>query len=131
MDNKLTCLAVDDDPTSLMIITNLVKKDERLSLLETYTDPIEAAAGIILHKPSIIFLDVEMPEFTGLEMVESLVRPPKVIMITSKKDYKEKAFDLEVTDFLIKPVMKERFAQAMEKTIESIRKDNLTIKVDE
>ncbi len=131
MDKKITCLAVDDDPTSLMIISNLIKKDERISLLETYTDPIEAAAGIILHKPSIIFLDVEMPEFTGLEMVESLVRPPKVIMITSKKDYQDKAFDLEVTDFLVKPVTKDRFVEALEKTIEAIQKDSLTIKVDE
>lgn len=131
MDRKITCLAVDDDPTSLMIISNLIKKDERLSLLETYTDPIEAAAGIILHKPGIIFLDVEMPEFTGLEMVESLVRPPKVIMITSKKDYQDKAFDLDVTDFLVKPVTKDRFEQALKKTLEAIDKDSLTIKVDE
>lgn len=131
MDKKFTCLAIDDDPTSLMIISNLIKKNERLSLLETYTDPIEAAAGIILHKPAIIFLDVEMPEFTGLEMVESLVRPPKVIMITSKQDYQEKAFDLDVTDFLVKPVTKDRFEQALKKTLEAINKDSLTIKVDE
>lgn len=131
MDKKITCLAVDDDPTSLLIISSLVKKDERLQLIETYTDPIEAAAGIILHKPAVIFLDVEMPEFTGLEMVESLVRPPKVIMITSKEDYEERAFDLEVTDFLVKPVAKDRFEQALDKTLDAIKKDSLTIKVDE
>ncbi|MEL7146708.1 MAG: response regulator [Bacteroidota bacterium] len=131
MDKKINCLAIDDDPTSLMIISNLIKKDERLQLVETYTDPIEAAAGIILHKPAVIFLDVEMPEFTGLEMVESLVRPPKVIMITSKQDYKEQAFDLEVTDFLVKPVAKDRFVAALDKTLDAIEKDRLTINVDE
>ena len=131
MDEKITCLAVDDDPTSLMIISNLVKKDQRLELIETYTDPIEAAAGIILHKPAVIFLDVEMPEFTGLEMVESLVKPPKVIMITSKKDYREKAFDLEVTDFLVKPVDPTRFTEALDKTINAVKNDGLTINVDE
>ncbi len=127
MNEKLKCLAVDDDPTSLMIVSNLIKKDDRLSLIETYTDPIEAAAGVILHKPNVIFLDVEMPEFTGLEMVESLVRPPKVIMITSKKDYEAKAVDLEVTDFLIKPINKETFEQAILKTIEALKQDSLTI----
>jgi len=131
MNDTLTCLAVDDDPTSLMIVSNLIKKDDRLSLIETYTDPIAAAAGVILHKPNVIFLDVEMPEFTGLEMVESLVRPPKVIMITSKKDYEAKAIDLEVTDFLIKPINKEMFEKAVLKTIDAIKKDILTMKVNE
>ncbi|MCR9252951.1 MAG: response regulator [bacterium] len=123
MENKLTCLAIDDDATSLMLVSKLIEKHDSLSLLASYKDSIEAAAGVVLHKPDIIFLDVEMPEFTGLEMLESLVKHPKVIMITSKADYKQEASNQNVVEFLLKPLDKERFNDAVQKAIDAIEQD--------
>ena len=123
MDNKLTCLAIDDDTTSLLIASNMIKKREDLELLDSYSDPIEAAAGVVLHKPDIIFLDVEMPEFSGLDMLESLVKHPKVIMVTAKADYEQKAADQNVVDFLVKPLDKASFNTAVDKAIAAIEHD--------
>ncbi len=123
MENKLNCLAIDDDATSLMLVSKLIEKHDNLNLVASYTDAIEAAAGIVLHKPDILFLDVEMPEFTGLEMLESLVKHPKVIMITSKADYKKEASDQNVVEFLLKPLDKERFNEAVQKAIDAIEHD--------
>lgn len=123
MENKLTCLAIDDDATSLMLVSKLIEKHDSLRLLDSYKDSIEAAAGVVLHKPDIIFLDVEMPEFTGLEMLESLVKHPKVIMITSKADYKKEASNQNVVEFLLKPLDKERFNDAVQKAIDAIEQD--------
>ncbi len=123
MENKLKCLAIDDDATSLLIASNFVKKHENLELVAAYSDSIEAAAGIVLHKPDIILLDVEMPEFTGLEILESLIKHPKVIMVTGKEGYKEEADNQDVVDFLVKPLDRQKFDIAIQKAIDAIKQD--------
>ncbi|MEQ8239487.1 MAG: response regulator [Cyclobacteriaceae bacterium] len=112
---KLKAISIDDDPMSILMIENLSKKVNELDLVNTYNDPIKGAAGIILDKPDLLFLDIDMPEFNGIEIMDSLVRPPKIVVISANPNYKERVIDLEAVAFIKKPVGIKEFTDAVEK----------------
>ena len=123
MTNKIAAIAVDDDLVALKIISSLIEQVEYVDLLGMYQDPFEAVNAIFESKPDVIFLDVEMPGMTGLELIESLKNPPEIILITSKKDYAIEAFNLKVTDYLLKPIDSfARFMKAINRAQENIEK---------
>ena len=66
---KLRAISIDDDPTSILMVKQLAEKTENLELVNTYQDAVKGAAGIILDKPDVLFLDIEMPEFNGIEIM--------------------------------------------------------------
>lgn len=121
---KISCIAVDDDPVAIKIVTALIEQSDILELKGTFLDPVEATNAIFEINPEIIFLDVEMPSMTGIELIKSLKNPPEIILITSKKDYAIEAFDLSVTDYVVKPIDTSRFIQAVNKAKVNIEKRN-------
>jgi len=112
---KLRAITIDDDAMSILMIENLSKKVEDLDLVNTYDDPIKGAAGIILDKPDILFLDIDMPEFNGIEIMDSLVRPPKIIVISANPNYEDRVIDLDAVSFIKKPAGIKEFTAAVEK----------------
>lgn len=121
----MTALVVDDDPVARALIETFVTRHPALTLVGTCTDAIQAA-GVLAERRAagepveLAFLDVEMPEMTGLELAEALgagASRPQVVLITSKEEYAREAFDVEVTDYLVKPPSYGRFAKAVERAL--------------
>lgn len=118
MSAPLRCLLADDDPSSRELISNYVDRHADLRLVGTCEDGIEAA-NILRTKPvDLILLDVEMPEMSGLELVESLSDPPAIVIVTGHEEYAVEAFDANATDYLVKPVRYARFLKAIDRVVE-------------
>ena len=104
MKEKLDCIIVDDDEMSLAILESLINKTGFLNLKEKFTSAIDAANYLRNKVIDVVYLDVEMPEMTGLELLSTLERKPQVILTTSNSKYALDAFDYDVTDYLLKPI---------------------------
>ncbi len=141
----MKCIVVDDDLMSQKMVEGLVKKTPVLEHVGTYGSAIEASVAITEKEIDLIFLDVEMPEMTGLDLLKTLQNPPQIILVTSKQNYALDAFEYNVTDYLLKPIDNYgRFLKAVMKAKENVDKEvvdmadaegggsteNLFIKVD-
>jgi DNA-binding LytR/AlgR family response regulator len=114
---------VDDDRMSLRILQSLVEKTDFLSLAGAYDNALRAARALAEQEVDLLFLDVEMPDMTGLELIETLDRKPQIIITTSKEQYAMKAFDHDAADFLLKPIENyARFLKAVRKAMGNLRK---------
>lgn len=111
---KLRAIAIDDDPTATLLVKRLVKNLPQLDLVSTYNDPIRGAAGIILDQPDVIFLDIEMPELSGLDIMKALVKPKKIIVISGNENCKEAVLSLNAVSFISKPPTMEKMQEALE-----------------
>jgi DNA-binding LytR/AlgR family response regulator len=134
----MNCIIVDDDKLSLRIIEEYVKKTDTLEHVGSFTSAVEAV-NFLRNNPEtvdLIFLDIEMPEMTGLDMLDSLRNAPQVIIISSKEKYALNAFEYDVADYLLKPVNYARFYKAIDKVtnrgtrhkIESMGREEIFIK---
>ncbi|MEQ9304408.1 MAG: response regulator, partial [Marinoscillum sp.] len=116
--DKVSCIAIDDDFVALKIISSLINKTEFLELKGTYNDAIEGANAISNLKPQIVFLDVQMPDLTGMEILENMDDRPEIILITSQEKFAVEAFEFDVTDYLLKPIKNYgRFLKAVNKAV--------------
>ncbi|MEM9672539.1 MAG: LytR/AlgR family response regulator transcription factor [Cyclobacteriaceae bacterium] len=123
---KLSCAVVDDDAMTLKIMEALVKKTDSLHLIGSFQDPVAAANALQQSPVDLLFLDVEMPDMSGLELIKTLNPKPQIIIISSKKEYALDAFDYEVTDYLLKPVASyARFLQAVQRVQLKYEKSNV------
>lgn len=118
MPMKLNSIVVDDSAIQRMTITKLVNESANLNLVDDFANALEAKNTINHKDVDLIFLDIEMPLINGFDLLDGLKNKPQIIFITSKADYAVKAFDYEATDFLQKPISKERFLKAVKKAIE-------------
>ena len=117
---------MDDSAIQRIIITKLVSESIYLNLIGDFSNALEAKNCINNNIIDLIFLDVEMPLINGFDLLDGLKTKPQIIFITSKADYAIKAFDYEATDFLQKPIAKERFTKAIKKAVElhALRNEN-------
>lgn len=112
---KFTCLIVDDEPLARKLMAAHVAKIEGLELLWECADAIEAGNVLRTKKVNLLFLDIQMPEITGLQFIGTLKNPPAVILTTAYRDFAPEAFDLDVVDYLLKPISFERVLKAVNK----------------
>lgn len=110
-------LIVDDDELSRIVIENLVEQHPSLTLAGTCVNALEAVKALRDVEVDLIFLDIEMPDMSGLDLVRSLASPPQVVIISGKEEYALDAFDIDVTDYLLKPVTHARFLKAVERAM--------------
>ena len=115
---KLNCIVVDDSAIQRMTITKLVNESANLNLVGDFANALEAKNAINNNSVDLIFLDIEMPLINGFDLLDGLKLKPQIVFITSKADYAVKAFDYEATDFLQKPISKDRFLKAVKKALE-------------
>jgi len=137
---KISCAIVEDDSISLTVVESLARKTGLLDIQGTFSSPQEAISWFTENEVDLLFLDVEMPGMTGIEMLRSLPNKPDVIIISGKSNYAVEAFDLSVVDYLIKPIKDyPRFLEAVNKVISKRKKnatpvtatdENLFVKVD-
>ena len=122
---NLNCIVVDDDVLSRNVIAHFIQKTNFLNVTGEFDNAIKASNFIRDEHVDIIFLDVQMPEMTGMEFIQTLDDDFQVILITSAEKYAVEAFERSVTDYLVKPIEYPRFLQAAHKAknnIEIIRK---------
>lgn len=111
----ITCMIVEDEPLAREVLTSYIKDLNYLSLDFTCTDAIEALNVLDSNRVDLIFLDINMPRLSGLSFYKSLNKKPKVIFTTAYPDHAVEGFELEATDYLLKPFSFERFVQAVNK----------------
>jgi two-component system LytT family response regulator len=114
----LNCIAVDDEPLALSLLVDYISKIPYLRLEATCGDGFEAAKILQEKEIDLMFVDIQMPGLTGLQLIQSLARRPMVIIITAYKKFAPEGFDLDVVDYLIKPVGLDRFMKACNKAQE-------------
>jgi len=122
----LNCMVVDDDEMSRLLISKFIDQTDFLNVAQVLDNTIDASNILIGEKNNdidLVFLDVEMPEMTGLELSKSLQNTYPIIFITSKKDYAIEAFEDSAQDYLVKPVEYTRFLKAARKVLDQREKE--------
>lgn len=116
----INCIIIEDEPLAVEKLVNFIHKLPVFNLLQTFNSGI-SAIGFLKNNPvDLIFLDIEMKELTGIQLLESINLESKVIITTAYKKYAIKGFDLQVTDYLLKPITFERFVKACDKVTEEL-----------
>lgn len=111
--NKVTCIAIDDEPIALGIVVSHIKKIPYLELLAEFDNPIDASEYIQEHKVQLIFLDINMPDLSGVEFARTLDKNSKVIFTTAYDKYAVEGFQLHALDYLLKPISYTVFANSV------------------
>ena len=111
----INCIVVDDEPLARQLIESYISQLPEMNCQGSYQTAIEAFAALHQQQIDVMFLDIQMPGITGLNFIKSLKTNTKVIFITAYTEYAVDAFEIEATDYLVKPVTFERFLKAIQK----------------
>jgi DNA-binding LytR/AlgR family response regulator len=121
----IKCLIIDDDESSRLILEHYVKKHSQLELVASLQNGTEGLNFIISDTSiDLLFLDIEMPDLSGLQLLRALPKAPLTILTTSRTDYALDAYDLNVLDYLVKPVDYARFTRSVAKAMERLQVHN-------
>jgi DNA-binding LytR/AlgR family response regulator len=112
------CYIVDDEPLAIKVIEQHLSKFEGFELCGSSTEPLKAVSRIKQLQPDLLFLDIQMPQLTGLDLIESLHQKPVIILTTAYRDFAVEGFELSVLDYLVKPISLKRFTKAMDKFLD-------------
>jgi DNA-binding LytR/AlgR family response regulator len=121
---KIRCLIVDDEPLAQDILETYVNKVPDLELVAKCPNAVEARQILKTEQIDLLFLDIQMPEITGLDFMRSLNHPPAVIFTTAYANYAVEGFNLNAVDYLLKPISFDRFLKAVNKVEDRISKGN-------
>ena len=117
---RIKCLIIEDEPIAREVLRDYIKKLDDFEVAGEFENALEALSFLKQNRIDLIFLDINMPQLTGIEFLRSLSHPPKTIITTAYRKYALEGFDLQVLDYLLKPYSFERFFQAIEKYYETI-----------
>jgi DNA-binding LytR/AlgR family response regulator len=116
--NPIKCIIVDDEPLAIEIMESYVQKVDQLELKGSFRNAVTAFSFLQNCPVDLIFLDIQMPKLTGIDFLKTLKNPPKVIFTTAYRDYALEGFELEVVDYLLKPIPFDRFLKAVGRVIQ-------------
>jgi DNA-binding LytR/AlgR family response regulator len=114
------CLIVDDEQHAIDILMHYVAQTPYLKLEGTTTNPLEALQMVNTHKVDLVFLDVQMPELSGIDFIKALQGKVKVILTTAYSEFALESYELDVVDYLLKPIRLPRFLQAVQKAVKEL-----------
>jgi DNA-binding LytR/AlgR family response regulator len=120
----MTCIAVDDEPKALEVIERYCQKTGLVSLKASFREPVKAIEFLNREKVDLIFLDINMPEITGMQLLQTLSPRPLVIFTTAYSQYAVESYELNALDYLLKPVTFERFLMAINKAAAALAAKN-------
>lgn len=118
MSEKIKCVITDDEPFARKGLQGYIEKIDFMQLVGVCENAVELNSLLKKEKVDLLFLDIEMPYVTGIEFLKSIANPPKVIFTTAYEKYAVQGFDLEVLDYLLKPISFERFMKAANKAFD-------------
>ncbi|HVF80725.1 MAG TPA: LytTR family DNA-binding domain-containing protein [Flavisolibacter sp.] len=113
----INCLIVDDEQHAIDILVHYVKQTPLLHLIATATNPMEALQLVATQKVDLIFLDIQMPELTGLDFIKAIQGKAEIILTTAYSEFAIESYELDVVDYLLKPIRFPRFLQAVQKVL--------------
>lgn len=112
----IKCIIIDDEKLAREVLSIFILKSEKLVLVEQFSNAIDAIKYLNANKVDLIFLDIHMPNFSGFDFVQTIKNPPKVILVTTDKNFALDAFNYNcITDYLVKPIVEERFNRAVKR----------------
>lgn len=114
---KINCIVIDDELPAIQQMEEYISRISFLNLLQSFDNGIEPINYLKSNTVDLIFLDIEMEGFTGLQLIKTLQYKPKIILTTAYDRYAIEAFDLNVTDYLLKPISFERFIKSIDKVL--------------
>jgi two-component system LytT family response regulator len=120
----ITCIIVDDEPHAIEVLVHYVKQTPHLHLIGSFTNPIEALQQLGKQKTDLVFLDIQMPEISGIDFIKAIQGKSKVILTTAYSEFALEGYDLYVVDYLLKPIRLPRFLAAVQKAVEQINASN-------
>lgn len=120
---KIKCIITDDEPVAREGLQSYVEKVDFLALTGVCEDAIQLNTFLKTEQPDLLFLDIEMPYLSGLDLLATLSNPPKVIITSAYEQYALKGYELDVTDYLLKPISFERFLKAVNKVHDLLLKE--------
>jgi DNA-binding LytR/AlgR family response regulator len=115
---RINCIIVDDEPVAREILENHLSRIEQVSVVASCKNAVEAFQAINNHAVDLVFLDIQMPEISGLSFAKSVNRNLKIIFTTAFREYAVEGFDLRAVDYLLKPISFERLMQGIDKFLE-------------
>lgn len=127
----MNCIIIDDENFARDVLATLIFKTPDIVLVDEFTNAIDAIKYLNSgNEVDFIFLDIHMPNFSGIDFIQTIKNPPQIILVTSDKNFAAEAFNYDcVTDYLLKPITEERFERAVKRTVNKIKtKPNLTPK---
>lgn len=134
----MRCIAIDDEPLALQLITEYASRISFLSLEKTFTNPDEAKDWLLHNEVDLLLLDIQMPDINGLQFYKSLTKKPPVIFTTAYSEYAVEGFNVDAVDYLLKPFEYDRFLKAVFKvreyleflTSQELQMASIFVKVD-
>lgn len=116
----IKCIIVDDEAHAIEVLDHYVKQTPHLHLVASFTNPIEALQLLSQQKIDLVFLDIQMPEISGIDFIKAIQGKSKVILTTAYSEFALEGYDLYVVDYLLKPIRLPRFLAAVQKAVEQI-----------
>ena len=116
--NPLRCFVVDDEPLAVRMLENFIARTPFLELAASYTDPVQALSDIRTQAPQLVFLDIQMPDLSGMELSRMIPADTRIIFTTAFKQYAFESYEVSALDFLLKPIRYQKFLEAAEKARE-------------
>jgi len=120
----INCIIVDDEQHAIDILVHYVNQTPHLHLISTTTNPIEALQVVATQKVDLIFLDIQMPEVSGMDFIKAIHGKAKVVLTTAYSDFALESYELDVVDYLLKPIRLPRFLQAVQKATKELEEHN-------
>jgi two-component system, LytTR family, response regulator len=118
---KIDCIAIDDEPLALDIIKDYASRVPYLNLLGTFDNALESLEFLKNNHVDLLFLDIQMEELTGIQLISVLKNKPHIVFITAYDQYAVKGYELDIVDYLLKPISFERFLKAVDKVYDRIK----------
>jgi DNA-binding LytR/AlgR family response regulator len=115
---SITCVIIDDEYLAIKVLEQYAIRIPGLTVAKTFTNPTEALAYLQQHEVDLLLLDIQMPYLTGFDLLGKLDHPPLVIFTTARHDYAVQAFELDILDYLVKPIAYDRFEKAIARAAE-------------
>lgn len=114
----IKCVAIDDEPKALEVIERYCRKIDSVSLLAVFREPVKAIDFMTREKVDLVFLDINMPDIDGMQLLNTLASKPLVIFTTAYSEYAVESYDVNAIDYLLKPIAFERFLQSVNKVVD-------------
>ena len=118
------CLIIDDEPPAIKVIEHYIQQVPDLALAGSYTDPVAGMVAIESRQADLLFLDINMPQLSGIDLIKSLANPPLIVLTTAYPEYAVEGFELEVLDYLLKPIALNRFLKTTSKAKKALARQS-------